>query len=313
MQLEHYISDLLYRYQCVTIPGFGAFITQQQSAQINKETHTFFPPSKKIAFNAQLNSNDGLLTKYIADVDGIAYEKAAVLLQEKVGVWQQALQQNEVIALEQIGSLSQNEEGKIIFAPNETTNYLTTSFGLASFGSTPVLRESLKEEVAALEEKAPIVFTPESKKNRSYLKYAAIFLLSISAGTLGFKLVKDANVEQHNQVAEQQAQDQVQKNIQEATFFDAAPLELPSVTVTLKKEPLNYHIVAGAFRVEENADKKVDELIEQGYQASRIGKNKYGLYQVAYASFNNSRDAINYLNSLKKTKKVDAWYFVSKN
>ena len=31
MQLATYISDLLYRYECVIIPGFGAFLTQYQS------------------------------------------------------------------------------------------------------------------------------------------------------------------------------------------------------------------------------------------------------------------------------------------
>lgn len=313
MQLEHYISDLLYRYQCVTIPGFGAFITQQQSARIHQDTHTFFPPSKKIAFNAQLQSNDGLLTKYIAGVEGTTYEKAAALLNEKIGVWKKALQQKETIVLGHIGELSLNEDEKIIFEPAETTNYLTASFGLTSFESSPVMRETLKEEVAQLEEKTPIVFTPEKRKNRSYLKYAAIFLLSLSAGTLGFKLIKNTTVQQQNHVAEQQAQDQVQKNIQEATFFDTTPLELPSVTVTLKKDPLNYHIIAGAFRIAENADKKVKELQKNGFEATQIGKNKYGLYQVAYASFNNSRDAINYLHHLKKTKDVDAWYYVSKN
>ena len=33
MNLEYHISQLLYRYQCVTIPGFGAFLTDYQSAQ----------------------------------------------------------------------------------------------------------------------------------------------------------------------------------------------------------------------------------------------------------------------------------------
>ena len=34
MVLEHYISDLLYRYNCVVVPGFGAFLTQKNSAKI---------------------------------------------------------------------------------------------------------------------------------------------------------------------------------------------------------------------------------------------------------------------------------------
>lgn len=46
MGLEHYIKDLLYRYNCVVIPGFGAFLTQEKSATIQESTNTFFPPTK---------------------------------------------------------------------------------------------------------------------------------------------------------------------------------------------------------------------------------------------------------------------------
>ena len=37
MQITTYINDLLYRYECVIIPGFGALLTQYQSAKIDGE------------------------------------------------------------------------------------------------------------------------------------------------------------------------------------------------------------------------------------------------------------------------------------
>jgi len=36
MKIEQYISRLLYRYQCVTVPGFGAFLTEIQPAQLHE-------------------------------------------------------------------------------------------------------------------------------------------------------------------------------------------------------------------------------------------------------------------------------------
>ena len=33
MQLQTYISDLLYRYECVTVPEFGSFLTRIQRQQ----------------------------------------------------------------------------------------------------------------------------------------------------------------------------------------------------------------------------------------------------------------------------------------
>ena len=50
MTLEHYISELLYRYNCVVVPGFGAFLTQSHSAVIDENTHTLYPPTKTIGF-----------------------------------------------------------------------------------------------------------------------------------------------------------------------------------------------------------------------------------------------------------------------
>jgi hypothetical protein len=45
MKIEKYISALLYRYQCVTVPGFGAFLTEWQSAQVIEGQHSFIPPN----------------------------------------------------------------------------------------------------------------------------------------------------------------------------------------------------------------------------------------------------------------------------
>ncbi len=50
MQLETYISDLLYRYECVVVPEFGAFLTQRESAKIHESTNAFYPPKKVVVF-----------------------------------------------------------------------------------------------------------------------------------------------------------------------------------------------------------------------------------------------------------------------
>src|SRR5690606_36716098 len=205
-------------------------------------------------------------------------------LNTAVNNWKVALQNEEKIELNGIGNLWLNEEGNLLFQPSYHINYLTDSFGLSSFVSPAISREEMKKDIVELEDKVPIAFTPERRKNPSYLKYAAIALLALSVGTVGYRYLNLQSLE-NMQMVQTQAQQQVEKNIQQATFFDSSPLQMPSVTLTVKKEPLKYHIVAGAFRVEENADKKVAQLQQQGYKASRIGKNKYGLHQVTYASF----------------------------
>ena len=65
-------------------------------------------------------------------------------------------------------------------------------------------------------------------------------------------------IETHNQLAQEEAFQQLDNKIQQATFVIDNPL--PAVTFNVTKQTGNYHIVAGAFRVEENCDKKINQL-----------------------------------------------------
>ncbi|MFK5973716.1 MAG: SPOR domain-containing protein, partial [Flavobacteriaceae bacterium] len=254
MALENYIAELLYRYNCVVVPGFGAFLTQVKSAQIHEASNTFYPPTKVISFNAQLTSNDGLLVSYMAEAEKLSYEKMLQKLESLSQAWKLQLDKGERLLLENIGELRLNEDNKIIFQPSDKVNYHSFSFGLAPFVSAPATREVLKEEVVELEERIPFIITPEEREKsafstRPYLKYAAIFLLALSTGLSGFHVYKETKNTQ--QLVRQEAEQAISKQIQEATFFDAIPLELPSLTlnvITKNKNVRMHHIVAGAFR-----------------------------------------------------------------
>ena len=63
---------------------------------------------------------------------------------------------------------------------------------------------------------------------------------------------------------------------------------------------------------EENADKKINLLEEQGYSARKIGQNKYGLHQVVYGSYADKNEALKNLRVVKKTNNKSAWLLVKK-
>ncbi len=299
MTIATYISDLLYRYECVILPGFGAFLTQKVSAQYNEKEQNFYPPKKQISFNSQLTKNDGLLANYIAEVENIGYKQAMFKIEEYVLQLQLQLERENNFSLKNIGIIEVSEEKKLQFTPLATSNFLSASFGLAQIPGIGVTREELKKEVEALEEKAPILFTPERRNKIPYLKYAAIGLLAIGlTGFTGLKLYSN-QVTDHNIAEQQAAESQLQQKIQQATFVIDNPL--PEITFTVTNQSGNYHIVAGAFRVEENAHQKVEELRAAGHKARYIGENRYGLHQVVYSSFQSRRDAINALRAIQKT------------
>ena len=311
MKMDVYISQLLYRYQCVTVPGFGAFLTEIQSAQLHQDSHSFYPPKKLVSFNAYLKNNDGLLANHIAQSEKMSYEVAVSVIENQVVTWKSKLHDFGAIALKNVGELALNSENNLVFTPYDSVNYLTTSFGLTSYVSPAVKREVYKQEVEALEEKAPIAFTPERRNANSFMKYAAIFVLGagiLSAGGYFGNEYYQNKIQQETLAVQTKVQKQVNKKIQEATFFITNPL--PTVTLTVSEEKMPYHIVAGAFRMEKNANAIYAELLKLGYHARRIEQNKHGLYPVVYGSFASYSEAQKAMHNIQKTHNPEAWLLI---
>ena len=308
MKIELYISQLLYRYQCVTVPGFGAFLTEIQPAQLNESSNAFYPPKKVVSFNSHLRNNDGLLANHIAEYEKSTYDQAVDLISGEVTIWKQILEINEKFSLKNIGELTLNSEKNLVFSPYEQSNYLKEAFGLSSFVSPAVKREVYKQEVEAIEEKAPIIFTPEKRKNRAFLRYAAIITLTLGlTGSVGYKIYQKTTADKAL-IVEKAVQREVQGKIQEATFLIENPI--PAVTLTVKNEKLSYHIVASAFRNEQNARIEYNKLNKKGYNARMLPRNKHGLYPVLYGSYSSSREAWKALANIKATQNKDAWLLV---
>lgn len=310
MQLETYISDLLYRYDCIIVPEFGAFLSQRTSAYFNQENYTFYPPKKTLSFNEQLQKNDGLIANYISEIEKVPYEVAVAKLSKKVKSIKSYLMEGETIHFKNIGELILNNEGRINFEPSNQINYLTDSFGLASFEAKDVKREVYKEEIETLEEAIPLSITPERKKSRPFLKYAAVALIALTVGGFAASSHYVGEVKNHNELAQQTANEKLDQKVQQATFVIDNPL--PAATLSVEKQSGNYHIIAGAFRVQANSVKKVKQLREDGYKARMIGVNRYGLHEVVYASYSDRKEALQSLRDIKRNVNSDAWMLVKK-
>lgn len=297
------------------MPELGGFLANTVHASLDKESNVLLPPSKSLSFNQSLSSNDGLLVNQIAAVKGLDYEIALEKVLVTTKEWKQKLEQGEKLVLENIGSLQLSDEKKIRFTPENKINYLTTSFGLSSISAIPIKREELKKKVEVLEAATPLKITPEQRKEsklRPWLKYAAVVLFLVSAsatGYLGFKNFGDNQL-----LVEEQADKEVIKQLQQATFFDTAPIELPPLELETRKilDGPNYHIIAGAFRSKANADRKVTQLKNEGYDATYIGANSFGLHQVAFATFGNQGEARSQLRQIRQASSSDAWILTKK-
>lgn len=137
----HYISELLYRHECVIVPGFGGFLSSYRPARISQETHRFFPPSCNVAFNASLTANDGLLANHVAKSNQVNYREANEQIQAWVKDAFRTLNESGSLLLEDLGVIVLNQEGNLEFEPDLQQNYLGNSFGLPSFVAQVVSRE----------------------------------------------------------------------------------------------------------------------------------------------------------------------------
>jgi hypothetical protein len=253
-----------------------------------------------------LKNNDGLLANYIAAVDQVPYESALNFIKFETKEWFETLNQTD-LDIENIGKFSLDANSTLIFEPQTKINYLAESFGLSSFVLPEVKREVYLKQVEKLEDKvkAPIILAKESP---NYLKYAAILILGLSVLGFGGNSIYQKYKSEQQLVAAQKQQHEVEKKIEKATFIVSEALPSLSVNVTLDKKP--FHVIAGAFRYPENAQRLVKKLIENGYKARILGINKWGLTQVSYESYTERNNAINNLYRIKKTESEDAWLLI---
>jgi len=305
MMIEKHISALLYRYQCVIVPGFGAFLTETYSARFNELTGTFSPPKKMISFNAQLKNNDGLLTNHIALEESISYDAALASIKEVVAKWNENLNDKETLYLRNIGELQLNIEQKLVFEPIGSTNYLTSSFGLST-----LLASNVKRTAGSLVTEPVIIPIQKARKNRSYLKYAAVLVIGIGLWGSFSTYQHNENLALQKSKIEKQVQEEVQHKIQQATFFIEAPKIIEEV-VTEKVIEKKYHIVAGSFRTEAKAQILVDQLKEKGFtEAKYLGKSKYGMRPVVYNSYETREQAQIELNNVHQKTNKEAWVYI---
>ena len=298
MVIEDYIKDLLYRYDCVIIPNFGGFVTNRVSAKIHEDSNTFYPPTKQIGFNVNLNHNDGLLANYIASVENISFDQATSKIKATVLKWNKLIKTSSV-DIKNIGSFSINEKNQLIFNPKNNINYLKTSFGLTPTKSSVVVRS--KQNVI------PLVPKERQRKTPVFIKYAATVAVLLSLSYVGWTGYENKQ-EQLNFAKDQR---KLEEKIQTATFIIENPLATIELNVN-KEVPKSFHVIAGAFQFVENAHRKVDQLNSKGFNATILGTNKWGLTQVAYASFYKKSDAFQSLSDIRKVDSKDAWLLVKK-
>tara|TARA_B000000609_G_scaffold98999_1_gene75683 strand:+ start:1572 stop:2444 length:873 start_codon:yes stop_codon:yes gene_type:complete len=288
MKISYHIFNLLQEHDCVIVPNFGAFVARNISAKISRDGSRIYPPNKEITFNKSLIKSDGLLINRISSNENISYDMANDKLSNWVVKSHKKISKQGYIEIKNIGSISLENE-KYIFNPSQNSIFLKSSYGLNSIDSNEIKRST-------------------NSISNSYLKYAAILIVFLSLAGIFTKSYFDS-VNEFNEASYAQANLEIEKKIQKATFNINS--SLPTVKLPIKKQYGDFHIIAGSFMLEENSLKMIAALKNKGFvEARKVGVNKFGLLQVAYNSYDTVEEARVALAEIRLSQDVNAWLLI---
>ena len=332
MDLIQYIKELLYQQECVTLPGFGSFLTQTYPIKVNRYTGEFTPPFRSISFNRLIQENDGLLASYIAKREGVSYPDALAMIEKELQHWNKRLDR-ETMILPGIGEFSFNAENKLRFLPHGKINFDANALGLSAFQRTPEKAQiraaaivpptpSSKPNPSMQDNKQPLAFTPETQEEKKSpaLRYTIIGVVAVALLGASYYF-GNQYLEAERLKSTNLAQKRIAKNVQEASFdlgaIASLELNVPAIIETTENSESVavesgqfYSVIAGSFRDQTNAERKLEELKSQGFEAAFAEASPDGLIRVAYGRFESKREAYRLLSFIKYSLEEEAWYLV---
>lgn len=183
-------------HDCVVVPGFGAFVAQNQPAY-RAADGTWMPPSRPVSFNAGVSHDDGLICTSIARKESVSYEAARNMVANEVAMMRQRMAAGAV-DMSRIGSFHTDEAGSMLFSPCAgipLSAVETLGLRPCAVAALPVEET---EEPAVLE----VDFEERRSRSRGWLKIAASAAVLIGLGlTLSTPVAVDRSAMQYASVA----------------------------------------------------------------------------------------------------------------
>jgi hypothetical protein len=298
MELAAHIHYLLYRHDCLSIPGFGAFLVEHKEAFFDAEQQRYHPPRKVLSFNEQLQSNDGILAAHIAHVLQCSYERAVLEIHQQI-ISLKELAHKGKLKIATLGIFETNSEGKLVFSAEQGLNFLAASYALPQLDAQPYITQCCRSSANA----CFYVGTPAAAS--PFMRRAMVAASFLALLALGTNYVQDQQAEllwKQEQTLRENAREQAAAAVYELG-------ELPTLRVVAPKAVvLGYHLIAGSFRSQNNADRLVNSLKRKGYyQAARLPKTSNGFHQVSFAAYATQREAYNAKAGLLEDNYPDVW------
>ena len=310
--IEYYISQLLYKNDCIIVMNFGGFVCSSISANLNKKTGILTPPNKSILFNPQLKDNDGLLINHIAQSEGISQEDSKINLLKFVEQSLKNLNKFKSCRFEEIGLFTLNSDKNIIFTQDLKTNYNLNAFGFQDIINNKITRDNSE----IIEESFKLIKKKNNFTTKRLLKAAAIIIPLIGISFLSITqedrinniYTQIANVNpisfKKDNVTVLKDQGNKEIKIKQEIQPEIINNEVSQVFKEVIMPSQKFYIIAGAFIIEKNANKLKNRLNSWNYNSSIIKNDK--MMRVSYDSFDSKEQALILLSKIRK-ENPQAW------
>lgn len=180
--IDH-IEYLITRYDCVIVPGWGAFIANYDASSYDAEAGVMSRPRRSIGFNASVSHSDGLLAHSMMRREGMDYNEAMKYIADSVTTFRQQLAMDSEVSMGRLGYFRRNEGRFIEFVPFYHDNGSDQFYGLDDLAIKDV---ATLERDAAMAEEMPAAIVPQERNLfvRKAVRAAASVAVLIGLGVI---------------------------------------------------------------------------------------------------------------------------------
>lgn len=306
-----YIEILLPRHRCITLPGFGAFILNNEvdNNLISSDISTI--PSCSIIFNSRLQHDDGVLSTYLQSMQGISYEKANKDLQDTIRQMRSSLLINKVVECGSIGKI-ELIDSNLVFTQNK--DYIFPQH----YGLTPVGLKTLSaiEKYTVKETK---VISLKKKLITTAAGVAAVLLLAlpsthINDSTLPTDIQQAGYLNSLAMPTAESEDNAVILPIEDMKTELPEPKSEIVPSTSSKTSTRTYYLIIAGESTLSKAEKTLERYVGEGFENAKIVSSP-DRHRIYIAAFSDKKEAEQYVIQFRKDnpKHETAWVFSKRN
>lgn len=140
ISLVQHIEYLMIYNDCVVIPGWGALIANYRPSTVKGSIMEC--PQRTIAFNGDINHNDGMLANSLMRRHHMSYEQACSFIADNVTTFRRQLNDNAELAFGHMGYFILNDQKILEFVPMTKCEASDEFFGLSNFEIPAIASDS---------------------------------------------------------------------------------------------------------------------------------------------------------------------------